>query len=99
MKILISLALLFSFAFSTVHEYVFTFYDTESCDITEYVNELNAPSNHGDICDIHFMYHQVFILTSYIPLPQNLSIDSKREHINESYTFKTTLKFTKPPIA
>lgn len=98
-KVLISLALLFSFSFSMVHEYAFAFYDTDHCNVSEYVEELSTPSEHGDICDIHFEYHHTFILTPYISLQDRNLIRLKQISMNESYSFKTSLKFTKPPIS
>ena len=99
MKTLISLVLLFSFAFSTVHEYAFAFYNNDHCEVSEYINELSSPSDHGDICDIHFEYHQAFILTPYVKLAKNASMNTKLNLFKENYNYKTSLKLTKPPIS
>lgn len=99
MRMLISLALLFSFAFSTVHEYVFVVYDNDHCDAMEYVHELNAPSEHGDICDIHFEYHQAYILTPSVILTAYNFIDTKPDFYKDTYNYHSKVKFTKPPIS
>ncbi|PHR54431.1 MAG: hypothetical protein COA44_13010 [Arcobacter sp.] len=99
MRIIITLALLFSFAFSTVHEYTFAFYDEGHCSASEYAQELQSPSEHDDICDIHFEYHHAYILTSNTHLLPRSFRAVKLAQLNETYTYQTTLKFTKPPIS
>ena len=99
MRILISLVLLVSLSFSMAHEYVFAFYDTEHCDTTEYINELKAPSDHGDICDIHFEYHQAFILTPLIKLSKKPYTSAQIDLYSKEYTFSNILEFSKPPIS
>lgn len=64
LKSIVILVLLFMMGFSIVHEYAFAFYDEDHCSAAEYVSELDAPGSHGDICDIHFEYHQAFLLPS-----------------------------------
>jgi len=97
-KSFITLTLLFVLGFSIIHEYAFTFYDNEHCTVTEYVAELEAPSNHGDICDIHFEYHQAFVLSSNTILPKLQDKTLKIKIDKESYNFQTHLNFLKPPI-
>ncbi|MDQ7044422.1 MAG: hypothetical protein Q9M32_00715 [Sulfurimonas sp.] len=98
-KSIITLALLFTMSFSVVHEYVFAFYDNDHCNVEEYISELEAPSHHGDICDIHFEYHVAYILPSapryQIEVPQKNSF-----HIDkEIYLSFNSLQLYKPPIS
>jgi hypothetical protein len=99
MKIIITLALLFSFAFSTVHEFAFAFYDEEHCSVSEYVDEINAPSEHDDICDTHFEYHHAFILPIQTVSIYTKNMTSKPNLYKEEYKFLADLNFIKPPIS
>ena len=109
-KSFITFSLLFALSFTMVHEYVFAFYDNNHCDIKEYVQELQGSvTNHtashqesvheDDICDIHFEYHQAFVLLHHLPLPQSHDLRSNIILTKETYQFHTYLKFIKPPIA
>ena len=98
-KSLITLSLLFVLSFSIVHEYVFNVYDNEHSSTLEYIQELETPSNHGDICDIHYEYHQAYIFTQnsiYLDI-----VDKKQNLILEKnlYDFSTSLTLVRPPIA
>jgi len=99
MKIIITLALLFSFAFSSVHELAFAFYDTEHCSVNEYAQELESPSGHDDICDTHFEYHHAFLLPSEIVLATTKTITTKSNLYKEEYKFLADLDYPKPPIS
>ncbi len=99
MKIIIILALLFSFAFSMVHEYAFAFYDEDHCSVSEYVDEFDGPSEHDDICDTHFEYHHAFILPIQESYLQATKITTKPTSYKEEYKFLVDLNFIKPPIA
>ena len=97
-KNIITLALLFTMSFSMVHEYVFTFYDSDRCSAIEYISEIDAPSHHGDICDIHFEYHIAYIL------PYNRIYQTSIPKYNSEFSFEeisltfNPLKLYKPPI-
>ena len=96
-KSFITILLLFVLGFSVFHSYIFTSHD-ESHSGVEYISGWEEPTSHGDICDIHFKYHQPFLLTDIVTLSE-LKPTSKKTHLTkESYTFYTTLKFLKPPI-
>lgn len=97
-KSLITLALLFVLGFSIVHEYVFALHD-EHVSAKEYVLELQAPQDHGDICDIHFEYHQSFLLFASTTLPILEKYTLKIKVDKESYNFKIQQNFLKPPIS
>jgi hypothetical protein len=85
-------------SFSMVHGFVFAFYDNHHRTTTEYVSELERPSSFGDICDIHFEYHQAYLLPQNSIFFQESSLNSLLFAKNDSYTFKTYLDFFKPPI-
>ena len=97
MKIIITLALLFSFAFSTVHEFAFAMYDENHCSVNEYVEELNAPSNHDDICDTHFEYHHAAMFPqSKLTLPK-LYLNETPLLTQEEYFFLSSIELFRPP--
>lgn len=98
-KSMLPLILLFVMSFSLVHEYVFASYDNNHCSVSEYISELEVPSGHGDICDIHYEYHHAYLLPQYSILAQMNSTNSLLSQKKESYIFQTNLKFFKPPIA
>jgi len=94
-----TLALLFALHFSVVHEYVFAFYDNTHCSVTEYVHELSAPTSHHDLCDIHFEYHQSFLLSQKTTVPEIEYLASTQKTGHESYSFQIHANLFKPPIA
>lgn len=95
---LISLALLFIMSFSLVHEFAFTYFDDDHCTASEYVAELEGPTEHGDICDIHYEYHNTYILPQNNTLLNEIRISYKQVSRDDSYLFKTYSKTIKPPI-
>lgn len=99
-KRLISLALLLALSFGIIHEYAFAMLDNNHCSASEYINELDNPSSHNDICDIHFEYHQsIFLLSQNIILPKIEKNDFVTNFEDESYYFYNPLEFFKPPIS
>jgi len=99
MKIIMTWAILFSFAFSSVHEFAYAFYDEDPCSVSEYVDEIAAPSQHDDICDSHFEYHHAYILPQVNVLISQTDLNTKPLLNKESYTFQANLDFMKPPIS
>jgi hypothetical protein len=93
------LVLLFVISFSVFHEIEFAMQDKEPCDVVEYVSEFNAPTDCGDVCEIHYEYHHPYLVPSYDTVVY-LNTD-KLYNIpqNTSYSFKTHSKTIKPPIA
>ena len=92
----ISLALLFVIAFSTTHEIAFASLESDSCSVKEYAQEFSKPVHKGDICDIHFEYHQPFLLPEVVSL--YVQMPKKRSAIlQESYMFVASKEFLKPP--
>jgi len=90
-------SLLCALSFSIVHEYVFTFYDNDHCNVSEYVAELDNSQHHGDICDIHFEYHLAYLLPSATISLQKIEKISELELQKESYTQKITQDLIIPP--
>jgi len=97
-KSFITFALLFVLGFSVIHEYAFTLFDDDHCTASEFVAELDAPQDHGDICDIHFEYHQAFLLSPNFELTCVHFDPSVNEINHETYTKITPQDFSKPPI-
>ena len=92
-----------------MHEYAFAFYDDEHCNTTEYIEEFQGPvvltdshesgEHEDDICDIHFEYHQAFLLLPDTTLLHDYDLRSNITLAKETYPFQTNQKFIKPPIA
>lgn len=98
MKKIVNFILLFVITFSTLHEYAYAAYDKDTCTVSEYVEEISFPSSHDDMCDIHFEYHQAYLLPEVSPLAYNSNIDKNNKIINLAYNFKTNIEFFIPPI-
>ncbi len=97
---LVTLALLFVLSFSIVHEYVFALHESEHhTTVAEYISELEVPPNHNDVHDIHFEYHQAFLLSENTTLSKIEHNSFKMATVKESYHFQIYLNFLKPPIA
>jgi len=96
-KYLITLSLLFAFSFSMIHEYAFTILDENRCSVGEYVSELKAPSNCGDICDIHYEYHQAYMFPQKTVSIQSVDKISELILKSESYNFLINLDLIIPP--
>jgi len=97
---LISLALLFVLSFSIVHEFAFMYLDNDHCSTTEYVSELDTPSEHGDVCDVHYKFHQAsFFPTQTIVLPKVELKYTELALIKKSYYFNNPQELFKPPIS
>lgn len=86
-------------SFSLVHEYIFAHYDSEHCSVSEYISEQEMPSNHSNICDIHYEYHHLYIAPQDDAFAYALSEKKFRAYKKESYPFQTNMDFFKPPIA
>ncbi|WP_373001574.1 hypothetical protein [Sulfurimonas sp.] len=99
LRSLTTLALLFVISFSIVHEYVYAAYDDDHCSAIEYVSEFDKPSSHEDLCDIHFEYHQSYLLSQNTHLPDVDFKTTTNKIDKETYNFKTHLEFYKPPIS
>jgi len=95
---LVTLALLFVLSFSIAHEYVFAYFESDHSSVVEYVAELEVPSEHKDLCSIHFEYHQSFLLAEDITLSKLEHNSFKIAIDKESYNFQIYLNFLKPPI-
>ena len=97
---LISLALLFVLSFSIVHEFAFIYLEGDHCSATEYFSELEIPSKHGDVCDVHYKFHQsIYFPAQVIILPKVETIHQDLVLISESYYFNNPLELYKPPIS
>ena len=108
-KSFITLSLLLAISFSIVHEYAFAFYDDNHCNTAEYVEEFKGPVAHDidshessghedDICDIHFEYHQAFLLLPNAASFQDYSLCSNISIEKETYKSQINKKSIKPPI-
>jgi len=98
-KSLVTFALLFVLSFSIVHEYAFAYVESDHSSVTEYVSELEGSSEHKNLCDIHFEYHQSFLLSENATLSKLEHNSCKIATDKESYNFQIYLNFLKPPIA
>ena len=97
---LVTLVLFMALSFSITHDLAFAFLDDDHCSTTEYVSELEAPSKHGDVCDVHYKFHQsIFFPAKIILLPKIESEYSELVFIDESYYFNNPHQLNKPPIS
>ncbi len=96
---ILALTLLFVMSFSLVHEYIFAYYDANHCSVGEYISEQEMPSDHGDICDIHYEYHHLYAIADDNLLIYALSDTFLKSFKKESYRSQTNIDFFKPPIA
>jgi len=97
---LITLALFIALSFSITHEFAFAIFDEDHCSTSEYVSEMEKPSAHDDICDIHYKFHQA----SYLPTPNVLLPKVETSYleltlIDKSYYFNNPRELYKPPIS
>ena len=99
LKNIITLSILLALSFSIMHEFTFAKYDKEHCSVSEYISELKAPNNCGDICDIHFEYHQAYMFPPEKISIQNIDKTSEKKLHKESYKFLENSDLIKPPIA
>jgi hypothetical protein len=67
--------------------------------VAEYLSELQAPSSCDDVCDYHFVFHQVFLLPQPVTLYEEIQANLSPIHKSKPYFFKSLLEFYKPPIS
>ena len=73
--------------------------DEKQCSVSEFVNELDAPTGVDDICDIHYEYHQAYMLNASNISIQPIDKTSELKLHKESYKFLANLDLIIPPIA
>ncbi len=99
LKKLITFSLFFALSFNVMHDFAFALFDENHCTTTEYVSELEKPSSHHDICDVHYKFHQaIFLPTKEIILPKIELEYTELVSIDESYYFNNPQELFKPPI-
>ena len=99
LKNFITLLLLFAISFSTTHKYFYTLVSDNKCSVIEYVHEQDIPSDHGQLCDIHFEFHNPFILPQDNMRYEKISLNFDPFVLDNNYFFKINLDIYKPPIA
>lgn len=99
LKGLITFSILFAISFSITHEFTFTLLDEEKCTVTQFVNELNAPTGVDDLCDIHHEYHEALMFPQTNISIQKLNKISELVLHHENYNFLINLNIVIPPIA
>ncbi len=100
LKKLITLLLFIALSFSVVHDFTFALLDQDHCSTIEYVSETEKPTTHGDICDIHYKFHQaIYLPAQSIVLPKIEIEHLELALMDESYYFNNPLEFYKPPIS
>ena len=96
-KNIIIFSILFAFIFSMMHSFAFVALDKHQCSVSEFVDEMQAPVDCGDLCDTHFKYHQAYIFPiTNIPI---LKIEKISNLLikKESYNKKITQDLIIPP--
>jgi len=95
---IVTLLLLFVISFQIVHEFTFSELEETHCSIEEYVEEINEPTNHGDICDIHFEYHISYLLPINTHAISEVDLKSEILIKSENFTKNRTFSIFRPPI-
>ena len=94
-----TLLLLLAMSFSIVHAYAFSAIEADHHgSVHEYIQELSVPTDHGDICDIHFEYHVSYLLPEYFILPDHTSLTDTLFNVNERIEIDKTTSLFRPPI-
>ena len=104
MNRLIKLLLLVVMFFSITHGVVLKDDFAKHCNMVEYLDEFEHPSNHhdnhkGDCCEAHFMFHTSFLLPERLALLEAYSFNSPIEfklHLNDVSYSENTFR---PPIS
>ncbi len=82
-----------------MHGFIFvTFDDHHHESVVEYISEVEAPVSHDDICDFHFVFHQLFLLPENFVIYDNKAISLLPQKERNNYYFHSLLEFFRPPI-
>jgi hypothetical protein len=96
----ITFLLLFIMSLYVTHGLFFAdHYDEHEHHVTEYMQELQAPSSCDNVCDYHFVFHQLFILPHTAYLHNGIEINLSPTHKIKSYFYESIIKLYKPPIS
>ncbi len=99
-KKFVILSLFLALSFSVLHDFAFALLDQDHCNTTEYVSETEMPTAHGDVCDVHYKFHQAIYLPAQAIILPKVEIEHlELALIDESYYFNNPLEFYKPPIS
>ncbi len=96
---LLSVLLLVSIAFGSLHAFVYA-HEHTACGVHEFVAEQDAPGQCGDeLCTIHFVFHQSFVLpeTPHIAIAAAAVYEAMPTH--SPHASGVTFFLLKPPIA
>lgn len=99
LKNIITFSILLALSFSALHEFAFADFEEEHCSISEYISEFEAPNDCGDICDIHYEYHEASMFPPKKFYMQNVDKISKSIMLKENYDFWVNLNLVIPPIS
>ena len=97
LKSIITFSILLALSFSIMHEFTFTLLDEEQCSVSDYVNELDAPTGVDELCDIHYEYHQAYMFPQKQFYMQNVDEISELIIEDKSYNFSLNLDLIIPP--
>ena len=98
-KKLTLLALFMALSFSVVHEYFFLNMDEDHCTVVEYAHEIDGSMQHGDVCDMHHLLHQFFVLETQAFFPAVKPLACTLPRFKSTQSLYTPPKLIKPPIA
>ena len=105
MNRLIKLLLLVVMFFSITHGVVLKDDFAKHCDMVEYLDEFEHPTNHhhdehdNELCEEHFMFHISFLLPDRLTILEAYLLNSKIEyklHLNDNFYKENSFR---PPIA
>ena len=97
MKKITAILLLVSFIFSSIHGVVLAQIDNDTCTISQHIQEMQNPAQHGDSCDMHFAFHFSFTLVNNSITSNILSLVNRYTFISHKYQNPLILGSIKPP--
>jgi hypothetical protein len=96
----VTLVLLFIMTLYVSHGIFFANHHDEHEHHTHaYISEIEAPTSCGDVCDFHFVFHQVFLLPQTLIFYHDMQASIAPISKQKSYFFQPSLEFYKPPIS
>ena len=101
---LLSIILLVTFSFSSLHAFAISFLDEAHCSVDEYVLEIDnlvvhSDTSDSDICDIHHIFHTPFLLPKDVVIVEEDTLCVTPVTSIKRYSFNSLKNFLKPPIS
>jgi len=96
-KNILTFSILLALSFSIIHEFAFAAFDENQCSVSEFINELDAPTGSDDICDTHHEYHHAIMITINEPNIDSIYIHDNITKYKKDYFFLNSVDLFRPP--